>query len=427
MTAYMMKYGRTEIPIPVAEMNLLGVIDSHSAGPPRPEPEVIREALKHPIDSPRLGELVKPDETVCIVISDITRAWQRMSAYLPYLVAELNQAGIRDQDIIFLSATGTHRKHTPAEHQILLGDLTQRFSIIDHDCRDESSLTYLGTTSFGTPVKINKAALACDHIVLTGAIVYHLLAGWGGGKKSLLPGIAGYETIMANHAMSLCPTRGGGSNPATRSGKVTDNPIHDDMLEAAAMAKPAFLFNVILDAHGHIAHAVAGDYQAAHAAGCRMVAQQDGVPISHRAELAIASAGGYPKDINFYQTIKTILNVNEAIVPGGAMIILSECSEGLGYSELAEIIQNYDTLLAREDGLRANYSIAKFVGYYVSEIAGQCLMIMVSEIPPESVANANIRVVKTLKEALALVYQANGDHPTAYLMPHAANTLPKPV
>ncbi|WP_234717817.1 nickel-dependent lactate racemase, partial [Mycobacterium tuberculosis] len=345
--------------------------------------------------------MIKPGEKVCIVISDITRAWQRMSVYLPYLVVELNQAGINDQDIVFLSATGTHRKHTAAEHQFLLGpDLSSRFRVVDHDCRDESSLSYLGTTSFGTPVKINKIAVDCDHVILTGAIVYHLLAGWGGGKKSVVPGIAGYETIMANHAMSLNPKRGGGSNPETRSGKIIGNPIYRDMLEAAAMLKPTFLFNVVLNAAGRIAHAVAGDYYAAHEAGCGIVARQDSIPIAREAQLVIASAGGYPKDINFYQTIKTILNAESAIIPGGVMIILAQCAEGLGHPEMAEIIQNYDTLLAREDELRTNYAIAKFIAYYVTEIASRCPMIMVSDLPAESVAKANIRVVKTLDDAL---------------------------
>ncbi|HBF35871.1 MAG TPA: nickel-dependent lactate racemase [Firmicutes bacterium] len=425
MNPCILKYGKTEVPVAISDSDLLGVIDSHPTGPARSEAEVIREALEHPINSPRLKALVKPGEKVCIIISDITRAWQRMSVYLPFLVNELNEAGIRDQDILFLSATGTHRKHTPAEHQILLGpDLAKRFSVIDHDCRDTANLTYLGTTSYGTPVTVNKAALTCDHIIITGAIVYHLLAGWSGGKKSLLPGIASYETIMANHAMSLNPKRGGGSNPAVGSGKVIGNPVHEDMLETAAMVKPSFLFNVIMDPNGRIGHAVAGDFRAAHSAGCRIVDEQDRIAIPRLAELTIASAGGYPKDINFYQAIKSILNVNEAIKPGGAMIILAQCHEGLGDDEIQEIIQNYDTLLEREDGLRANYSIAKFVGYYVTEIASHSLMILVSEISPDSVANANIRVVKTLDEALAIVAREKGEHLPTYLMPHAGNTMP---
>ncbi len=425
MPDYPLKYGQTELTVPIPAENLLGIIDSQPPDDRRTEAEVIQAALAHPIGSPRLGELVKPGETVCIVIADITRAWQKMRVYLPFLVAELNSAGIPDAKITFLAATGSHRKHTPAEHEVLLGpDLSQRFTVIDHDCQDEASLTYLGTTSYGTPVTINQAALACDRLILTGAIVYHLLAGWSGGKKSVVPGIASYQTIMANHAMSLNPERGGGSNPAARSGKVIDNPIHEDMLEAAAMVKPAFLFNVIMNANGRIGHAVAGDYRAAHAAGCRIVAAQDSVAIARRAELAIASAGGFPKDINFYQTIKSILNVFEAIEPGGVMIVLSECREGLGNEEIRGIIQNYDTLLAREDGLRADYSIAKFVGYYVSEIASQCLIILVSELEPAAVANAVIRVVKTVAEALQIAHQAKGERLRTYLMPHAANTLP---
>lgn len=424
--AYKMKYGKDKVEVNIPDENLLGIIESNAMDDNRTEEEVILDALENPIDSAKLSEIVKPGERVCLVISDITRAWQKMGTYLYYIVEELNKGGVKDDDIIFISATGSHRKQSEKEHRILLGEkLVDRFKVIDHVCTDEDNLVYLGETSYGTPVKINKMAMECDHIVLTGAIVFHLLVGWGGGKKSILPGIAGYETIMKNHSMSLNPEMGSGSNPETKSGKVLNNPIHEDMLEAVSFVKPSFMFNVIMDSNGNIAHAVAGNYIKAHEKGCEIVNRIDGIPIKEKADMVIATAGGYPKDINFYQTIKTVINAREAIKDGGVMILLSECSDGFGNEVIRKITQDFDNVVDREIELRRDYSIAKYIGYYVSEVASKTNMILLSSMNPEDLSMANISVVKTIDEALELAKKLKGENLKTYLMPHGANTLPK--
>lgn len=426
MKVYKMKYGKEKVNVSLPKENLLGIIESNKIENKKSEDEVILEALENPIDSDRLCDIVNQGEKVCIVISDITRAWQKMGSYLHYIVDELNRGGICDEDIVFICATGSHRKQSKEEHRILLGEkLAERFEVIDHDCLDEDNLVYLGQTSYGTPVKINRIAMECDHIIITGAIVFHLLAGWGGGKKSILPGISSYDSIMANHSMCLNPEMGSGSNPEVRSGKVINNPIHEDMLEAANLVKPSFLFNVIIDSKGNITRAVAGNYVKAHEEGCRIVDEIDGVNIGQKSDMVIATAGGYPKDINFYQTIKTVINAKEAVKKDGVMIILSECSDGFGNEPIREIIQNYNSLVNREKALRENYSIAKYIGYYVTEVAEKHLFILVSSLAPESVSMANMHVVKTIDEALKMAYEIKGRNLKTYLMPHGANTFPK--
>ncbi|AOY78101.1 nickel-dependent lactate racemase [Clostridium formicaceticum] len=428
MQTFSMKYGKSMVDFSLPEKNLLDIIKNNEKDFSKSEEEVILDALNNPIGTGTLKEIVKPGEKICIVISDITRAWQKMSTYLPYVVDTLTEIGIEDKDILFIASTGSHRKHTKEEHRTLLGEkLADRFEVIDHDCWDKENLTYVGTTSFGTPVHINKMAFDCDHILLTGAIVFHLLAGWGGGKKSVLPGICSYETIMKNHALSLNPTLGEGSNPSVRSGNIINNPLYEDMLEAAKLVKPSFLFNVIMNADGKIAAAVAGDFIEAHEAGCKIVQELDGVSIKEKADVVIATAGGFPKDINLYQTVKTLINAREAVKEGGTIIILSECSEGFGNADVQEIIQDYDTMLEREKALRENFSIAKYIGYFVSEAAVNFTLILVSNIDGELVERANIKVVKTIQEALAIAYQKQGEDLKAYLMPYGANTLPQLV
>lgn len=422
-----MKYGNLEIDIPVNEKNVIQVIKSNKFEVTKSEDQIIQDAIEHPTDSARLKELVHSGETVCIVIPDVTRAWQRTDKYLSHLVDEINAGGVQDKDITFLSATGTHRRQTAEEHEKLLGkELSKRFKVIDHDCLDKDSLVYLGKTNYGTPVSINKIALNCDHIVITGGIIYHFLVGWSGGKKTILPGIASYETIMANHALSLSKDFGGGTYPTVRSGNIENNPVHIDMLEAASFVKPDFMFNVVVDKDGNIVGAVSGNYISAHAKGRQMVDDKDGVNISKKADITIATAGGYPKDINLYQSIKTMINARTATKDNGTVIILSECSEGLGGDEeMQSMLLNFDTSEEREKDLRNKYSISKYVGYYFCESADKFNVILVSSLNPDLLKRTNVTVVKTIEEALELAYKTNSKDAAITLMPQAANTLPK--
>lgn len=421
-----MKYGCGEINIRMNENNLLGFIQSKGIENQKSEEDIILEALDNPIGSQRLKTLIKPGETVCIIISDITRAWQKPDRYLPYIMKELNESGIRDEDITFICATGSHRRQSEEEHKILLGEqLAKRFKVIDHDSKDKVNLVNLGTTSFGTPVTINKIALQCDHIVLTGAIVFHDLVGFGGGKKSILPGIAAYESIMANHKLSLNPNFGEGTNFQVCCGNVINNPVHLDMLEAAAFVKPTFLFNVIIDENGSIVKAVAGDYIKAHEAGQRIVDEADSAYIKEQADIVVVSAGGYPKDIDFYQASKALINAKEASKKDGVIILLAECIEDFGGNEVRQMLEEFSDNCSREKALREIFSIAKYTGYLIAEIAENFNVILVSSLNSKLLINANIKVTMDVNEALTIALQQKGLDAKIYLMANGANTLPR--
>jgi Uncharacterized conserved protein len=424
-----LKYGHSLMKASIGEENILQTIESNPFILEKTEDQIISDAIANPIGSMRLKDIVKSGETVCIIISDITRSWQKPYKYLHRIVDELNQGGVRDEDIIFLSALGTHRKQTREEHVKLLGEsLSKRFQVYDHDCYDYDGMVYLGDTSHGTPVIVNKKAVECDRVIITGAIIYHFLVGWSGGKKSILPGISSYKSISANHSLSLNEGLGSGVRESIRSANIVGNPVHDDMLEAAAMVKPSFMFNVVMGPDGNIAGAVAGDYIKAHEAGRELVDKIDSVAIKQKSDIVIASAGGYPKDINLYQSIKTLMNAKDAVVDGGVIIMLSQCSEGIGEDpEVQKMILNYETLIEREKVLRADYSISRYVGYFFCETAEKYKLILVSDINPEILKKTKIRVVKTLEDALKAAYSEAGESATVNLMPHAANTLPKVV
>lgn len=423
-----MKYGRGNMKALIEEKNVMEVIRSNTVKQDKTEDEIISDALHNPIDSKRLKDIVNEGETVCVIISDVTRSWQKPYKFLYKIVEELNAGGVKDEDITFLSALGTHRKQTKEEHEKLLGgELSKRFKVYDHDCFDEKGMVHLGDTSHGTPIIVNKKAVECDHVVLTGAIIYHFLVGWSGGKKSILPGISSFKTISMNHSLSLNEGLGSGMRDNVRSGNVEGNIVHDDMMQAAAMVKPSFMFNVIMGPDGNIANAVAGNYITAHAAGRKLVDNIDGVNIKKKADIVIATAGGYPKDINLYQSIKTLMNAKEAMVDGGTMIILTQCSEGIGeIKDIKDMILNYDNMLDREKELRERYTISKYVGYFFCDIAEKCKLILVSEINPDLLKKTKIILSKTLEEALEIAYDGDKNR-TISLMYNGANTLPRLV
>lgn len=427
-----MKYSDTTFAVPLDPRQVVAEVHANAVDfPKRTVREHIECALDHPIGAGPIEEAVTPGDKVCIIISDTTRRWQQPSAYLPVLVERLNKAGIPDQDILILCATGTHRRQTEEEHISLVGeDLYRRIRFLDHQCDDKEHLTYVGTTSRGTPVWLNSYAMACDKIILTGGVVYHFLAGFGGGRKSIVPGIAGRETINTNHNNALNKGLGSGSNPRVCNGNMqADNPFHSDLMECAAFARPAYLLNVIVDDNYQIVGAFAGDWRQAHAAAAKAVEQLDGVPIPRRTPLVIASAGGYPKDINLYQTSKTLSNALAAVAPGGTMILLSQCREGFGDPDCENQICGYDTMEAREKALRANFSIGGFVGFLFAETAENYRMILVTDIPAERFVHTRIQVARTLEEALALAARANGgslDGVETTLMPHGGSTFPLP-
>jgi nickel-dependent lactate racemase len=410
----------------ISDGRLLGVLDSREVPAAATEEEAVLAALENPIGSPRLSEKVKPGETVCVVISDLTRAWQHSAVSLPLLVEEIKKGGVRDEDIFFLVGTGTHRPHTPEEHKLLVGEgLYGRYKVVDHDSKAHP-MTDFGHTSFGTPVRLNKLAADADHVILTGAIIYHFMSGWSGGRKAVLPGISSYETVQANHALALNPPPGKGRNMICRSGNLKGNPIHLDMAETAAMLDPTFLLNVVMGRDGTIGWAVAGDWQKAYEAGTALVDSLDAVAISEAADLVISSAAGYPKDINFYQSTKALFNAEAAARrPGGAIVIMAACVEGYGNEEMQTILQNFKNMDEREAELRREFTIAKYVGYCAASAAEQFDFHFVTDMNPQSLEGTGIKVSKTLDEALKKVYSVHGEDLKTWLMPRGSSTLPK--
>ena len=389
-------------------------------------PAAVQAALRNPIGTPPLVEVVKPGETVAIIVSDITRAWIKASQFLPTLLDELNAAGVADKDIFIVISLGAHRPHTEEEDiQVCGASVCHRVRIYQHNARDKENLTYVGTTSRGVAAWINKRVMDADRIILTGGIVYHLMAGFGAGRKAVMPGISGYETIQGNHRFCLHPQVGSGINPNCMSGRTNGNEMHEDQMEITALVDPDFLLNVVFTPEGNFAGIFAGHWQFAWEAGCRKVEEIFGIPITAQADLVVASAGGYPKDINLYQGTKTLDNAYMATKPGGVAICFLECRDILEPAEFSNWFK-YPDALAFENALRGAFTVPGFVAFKCLSIAKDISMIIVTK--PENaefVRKTGMIPAVSAAEALQIAREKIGrDDFTITVMAHAANTVP---
>ncbi len=423
-----LKYGDHEFKVKLDEGQIKLVIEANSVElPAGTSRELIETALDNPIGTERVEDIVKPNDKICIIISDSTRSWQNPGVILDALLGRLGKAGVADENIVVISARGSHRAQTADELCLLVTDrIYNRVRVVDHNCYDEANLTYLGTTSRGTKVKLNSIAVNSDHVILVGAVLHHFLAGFSGGRKSVIPGIAAHDTIQANHKLALLDGIGSGGNPYVKSGCLEGNPVHLDMLEGALMLNPSFIINVVVDDNYKTLKAFAGDMVKAHAEACRLVDIMNSVDISRRYPIVIASAGGYPKDINVYQPLKTLCHMLECTEPGGIMIMLSESREGFGSPETEKIITGYDNMLDREKALRGSYSIGAHTGYLYANTAKNYNFIYVTDFGAENFSRTSMHIVRTLDEALELAAELRGGvlSEDVCLMPDGSITLP---
>ncbi|MCR4430328.1 MAG: nickel-dependent lactate racemase [Tepidanaerobacteraceae bacterium] len=425
MRTFNLKYGKSEVKLDISEENVLSVLEAKKIEAVRDETQAVISALNNPIQSPAIEEIVKPGDRVAVIASDITRS-VKSRVVVPAVISELNRCGIADEDITIVVATGTHRGHTVEEHEYMFGnDVVSRIKIVDHNSRDEKSLAFIGNTTRGTPVYVNRIVAEADRVILTGGIMYHSMAGFGGGRKSICPGVCGFNTIQKNHKLMLNPIeKGGGIDPRVGLGKTAENPMAADMAEIADMVKPDFLVNVILNDDGNMAKVVAGDYKAAFEEGCDFVRDSFSVRVSETADALILSCGGFPKDIDLYQATKAIENAMHIANDGGVVVLLAECPDGIGHDGFYHIITGFGTRLEREESLWDEFTIAKAVGYILTLGMERFDVILVSKMDEKLVRDMGMIPASGVDEAVELARHKLGNDFKAYVIPHASTTVP---
>jgi nickel-dependent lactate racemase len=393
-------YGKESViaEIPEARLNAVLTSELHKYKPKLSQTELVREALENPIGTPRLNDLAKNRKKVVIISSDHTRPVPSR-IIMPLLLAEIRK-GNSDADITILIATGSHRGTTKAELEAKFGpEIIANEKICVHDCDDESMLVNIGTLPSGGKLILNKLAIEADLLISEGLIEPHFFAGFSGGRKSVLPGIAGRATVLYNHNAKFI------NSDRSRTGLLDGNPIHEDMIYAAEKAGLAFILNVVLNYDKEIIFAAAGDYNMAHIEGCNFLngkCRVDSVP----SDIVISTNGGYPLDQNIYQAVKGLSAAEATVNNGGVIIMNAETSDGHGGEEFYKTFRDEKDLSKMMNCFLATPSEDTIADQWQSQILARVLMkarvIYISGAPDEMVSNFNMIPAHTIEEAISI-------------------------
>lgn len=324
MREFLLPYGKETLKAEIEEEHLAGVLVSelHDYKAPMEGTQLVQEALEHPIGTPRLCDMAIDKKKIVVISSDHTRPVPS-HIIMPLILKEIRR-GNPDADITILISTGLNRETTREELESKFGpEITEHETIIVHDCDDTDNMVYLGKLPSGGNMYINRLAVEADLLVAEGFIEPHFFAGFSGGRKSVLPGVASRETVMYNHNSAFI------DDLHSRTGIIEGNPIHNDMLYAARVAGLDFIVNVVIDSAHDPIFAVAGDCDLAHREGRDFLAskcQVDAVP----ADIVISTNGGYPLDQNIYQSVKGMTAAEVTVKEGGVIIMLSKAADGHG-------------------------------------------------------------------------------------------------
>jgi len=409
-------YGKTEVCARIPTRNYLGSIEPKErpgVGDSRAE---IERALNEPIGTKKLRETAKAGDKVAIVVDDATRA---TPSYLmvPLVLDELSRAGVKDEDITIIFGCGSHRAVKPEEMEKLVGgEVLKRVKAISHDYRSADQVS-LGKTSLGTKVYVNKVFAEANVKVLTGDVGLHYYAGYGGGRKSVLPAVSSAETIQRNHAMLL--------HPKAKTGVLDGNPVHEDMVEAAKLAKIDFILNIVTNSKRELVQAFAGDLEKAFYEGVRLVDEMYKVPIERRADIAVVSSGGHPHDIDLFQAYKGIDNALDAVKRGGVIILVAECPEGHGNDVFYEWMTKFNDLKQMENEIKKRFVLGGHKAYYLTRALQKVKIILVSVMPDYYAVNTfKLRTARALNDAMRDAFNIAGKDAKVWAMPHGNITLP---
>ena len=418
---YQFRYGSTAVTIPIEEDQVIGVIDGNSTKPLSDIDGALIEALDNPIESEPLQAVASRASSIVIVISDMTRYWMRQDLIVPLLVDYLvSRCGKRYEELEIVIATGTH-VGAPEEdlRTLVTSDIYDKVKTVNHDCRADD-LAYLGTTDYGTPVKVNRDAAEADLVICLGAATYHVMAGFGGGRKSILPGISSLETIRHNHAYSLSPDAFI-TNPEIGNGILDGNPLNEDMLQAAAMMRNLFMITLVTDTEFRLASIFAGHWKKSWEAACDEVRRIYTVPIKEKADVVITSCGGFPKDESLYQGTKAVDNVISSLKDGGTLILLLEGRNGGGSPDYFDWIRPLVNGTFEKE-LRENFTVGGYIFFLNCEQASRFNIMMYSSIPAETVAPMGIKAYDDLDRLMA---DADLEGKSIYVIPTGSTVLPE--
>jgi nickel-dependent lactate racemase len=388
--------------------------------PPAPGPQLVEQVLQAPIGTPRLRELARGKQRVLLVCDDLSRPTP-VSSFIRTVLRELAEGGLREEQIRFILALGTHRPMTRCEMEAKLGaNIVARYEVLNHDWTDPQRLEYLGDTAQGAPVWINRLVGESDLVVGIGAIMPIEICGFTGGGKILVPGLSGELTVDSMHWTRI-------GVPAERILGQPENPIRASIDALARKAGLHFIVNVILNARNQIVAAVAGDMVEAHRAGCAMARRVYGVAVGRQYDLVVADS--YPFDIEFWQANKALDTAGEFVRRGGIVILVAPCSEGISRPHAAEVLRFGYRPIAEIKRLVDSGAIRhKVVGVHMAQVSAVAvekarLFLVTPGIRPEQVRQMGFSWAATAQEAFDSARRLLGGTPEVAVLEGAARML----
>jgi nickel-dependent lactate racemase len=414
-------YGRGTLEGTIPDRRVAGVIQGHldDYRPEASEWELVADSLRHPIGSKPLRELAQGKKTVVLIASDHTRPVPS-KIIVPQMLDEI-RAGNPQAEVTILIATGCHRGTTKQELEEKFGaELVQREHIVIHDCWKAEELVELGTLPGGGALVINRLAAQADLLVSEGFIEPHFFAGFSGGRKSVLPGIASQKTVYANHCARFI------DSPKARSGILEGNPIHRDMIFAARRAGLAFIVNVVINSRHEVIASFAGDCEQAHLAGAKFLSGLCCAP-AIPADIVVTTNNGYPLDQNIYQAVKGMCTAEATVRPGGVIIMAAACADGSGGESFLRTFaedRSATHILEQIRKVPPDKTVAdQWQSQIFARILSQHQVILISQAPQDMVRALHMVPASSIEEALALADQMLGREGTITVIPEGISCI----
>ena len=406
MKKILFPYGKEHLSYEFSENELSAVLTSsiEEYKATKSGAELVKEALLNPIGSKRLSELAKGKKNIVIIASDHTRPVPSKQI-IPFMLEEIRSTA-PDARVTLLIATGCHRGTTKDELVAKFGEeIVQNENIFIHDCDDRENLVNIGTLPSGGECEINRLAYEADLLVAEGFIEPHFFAGFSGGRKSVLPGVAGRTTVLSNHCSEFI------ADPHSRTGILEGNPIHNDMIWAAKTAKLQFIVNVVLNAEKNTIFAVAGDPFAAHEKGTKFLESVCGAK-AVPSDIVISTNGGYPLDQNVYQSVKGMTAAEATVKMGGVVIMISKSADGVAgdhfYHQMADepdIDKTLDLLMKRG---RNETLPDQWMTHILIRILKRAKVVYISDAPDDIIRDMHLIPAHSIEEALKLAKEIIG-------------------
>ncbi|CEN22971.1 MAG: nickel-dependent lactate racemase [Paeniclostridium sp.] len=417
-------YSKSGMYVNIPDKNMIKVLQSkaHDFKTTLSESEIVKKALENPIESETLEELVKDKKDVVIITSDHTRPVPSRIT-LPIILNKIRNSN-PDIDIKIIISTGCHRPSTREELVYKMGEeIVDKENIIMHFANNEESMAKVGKLPSGGDLIVNKAIMETDLLIAEGFIEPHFFAGFSGGRKSVLPGVASVKTIMYNHCSEFI------DSPYARTGNLKNNPIHEDMLQAAKSVNLAFILNVAIDKDKKVIGAFAGNLEKAHEAGCEFVTKLSKVD-SVDADIVVSTNGGYPLDQNIYQTVKGMTAAEATCKENGVIIMVSACNDGHGGQSFYDSVASASSpteILEKVRKISKSETIPDQWEFQIlARILEKFTVIMVTDLcDPRMIKNMHMKHASSFEEALQMAFDIKGKDAKVAVIPDGVSVIVK--